>query len=91
MFTIAVVVIILIDLLLAALVRNMPGNTIGGFLSRWGQTAGAGAILYDIIYITIVIFLALALNKLNQYYDTNKILIPAVLLIYTYITLNAQM
>jgi hypothetical protein len=91
MFTIAVIVIVLIDLLLAGAVRYMPRNTVGGFLSKWGQTAGMGAILYDIIYITLVIFLALALNKINQYYNTNKILIPAVLLIYVYITLNASM
>ena len=91
MFTVAVIVITLIDLLLAGLVRYMPENTVGGFLSKWGQTAGMGAILYDIVYITLVIFLALALNKLNQYFDTNKFLIPAVLLIYVYITLNASM
>ena len=91
MFTIAVIVIVLIDLLLAGAVRYMPRNTVGGFLSKWGQTAGLGAILYDIVYITLVIFLALALNKLNQYYEINKILIPAVLLIYVYITLNARM
>lgn len=91
MFTVAVVVIVVIDLILAGAVKYMPRNTVGGFLSRWGQTAGLGAILYDIVYITLVIFLALALNKLNQYYETNKILIPAVLLIYVYITLNARM
>lgn len=91
MILLGVVVIIIIDLLLAGLVRYMPENTVGGFLSKWGQSAGLGAVLYDIVYIILVIFLALALNKINQYYNTNKILIPAVLLIYVYITLNAKM
>ena len=50
---------------------------------------------FDIIFSMESIYyvndLILALNKLNQYFDTNKFLIPAVLLIYVYITLNASM
>ena len=88
---VAVVVIVLIDLLFAGIASYMPNNTLGGFLGKWGKTLGFGAILYDIIYISLIIFLALAINKLNEYYTTNKVLIPAVLLIYIYIVLGAKM
>jgi hypothetical protein len=88
---VAVVVIVLIDLLFAGVAGYMPNNTVGGFLGKWGKTLGFGAILYDIVYISLIIFLALAINKLNEYYTTNKVLIPAVLLIYIYIVLGAKM
>ena len=91
LLAVAAVVITLIDLVFAALVRHMPKDSVGGFLSKWGSTMGFGAILYDIVYISLVIFLALAINKLNEFYNTNKFLIPAVLIIYVIIVLSAKM
>lgn len=91
LFVVAAIVITLIDLVFAVLVRQMPKDSVGGFLSRWGSSMGFGAILYDIVYITLVIFLALAINKLNEYYNISQFLIPAVLIIYVLIILSAKM